>query len=561
MHMKRLAPWFVVLAIAWSGCGPKQSTDTPESSAKAPATPVATTTALPKAERKIEPKAEAKVDIVLPKLGEPKPEALAKLVAKEPPLGRSQTPAVAGKFYPADKAELERTVDKMLADAKTVELKNLKAIVCPHAGYPYSGKIAAAAYKQLAGRDVETVIVMGPSHRTEFPGAALPDAESINTPLGAMAVAPWASKLLASGPFILDPEARVQTDAGEIVRGRPYGYEHSVETQIPFLQRVAPKAKIVPLIFGRVEPLDIARALEPYLDEHTLIVVSTDLSHYKPEKVGRPMDEKTVKAICRLEGQVDPEQACGSGPLKALAYLARQHRWSAQVLATGNSNDVTGEKAGVGYASIAFCAREAKSQSAAKSPERQYSDADRRFLLELARKTITAAVNDKPEPQLKKGDASAKLMESRGCFVTLRIDGKLRGCIGTILPLEPLAESVIHNARNAALYDRRFEPVKAKELSEIKIEISVLTVPQPLEHSSPSDLLDKLRPKIDGVVFKFEGSQSTFLPQVWEEIPNKEKFLSQLSAKAGLSPFAWRSAQSRFETYQVEAFEEGKLEK
>ena len=467
---------------------------------------------------------------------------------------------MAGKFYPADKAELERTVDKMLAEAKTVELKNLKAIICPHAGYPYSGRIAAAAYKQLVGRDVQTVILMGPSHRSDFTGTALPDAEAINTPLGAMAIAPWASKLLASGPFTLDPESSVQTDSGAVVRGRPYGYEHSLETQIPFLQRVAPKAKIVPIIFGRAEPLDVARALEPYLDEHTLIVVSTDLSHYLPEKVGRPMDERTVKAICRLEGQVDPEQACGSAPIKALCYLARKHHWKAQVLATGNSNDVTGERAGVGYASIAFCAREAVSQPA-KPPERQYSDADRRFLLELARKTITAVVNDKPEPQLKKGEAAAKLTERRGCFVTLRIDGQLRGCIGTIPPKEPLAESVIHMAHAAALQDRRFDPVKPNELSKIKIEISVLTVPQPLEHSSPSDLVDKLRPKIDGVVFRFEGSQSTFLPQVWDELPNKEKFLSQLAVKAGLSPFAWRSAQARFETYQVEAFEEGKAEK
>lgn len=556
--MKRLAPCLVVIAILWSGCDRPKSNDstTPSSAAKTSQSSVA----------KAEPVAKAGPGKQRDSVAKPEPAAKStsqptKSAATPNVSGRVHAPAVAGKFYPSDKAELGQTVDEMLAQAKTVELKNLRALICPHAGYAYSGKIAAAAYKQLVGRDIRTVILLGPSHRGDFPGAAVPDADAMATPLGNVAIAPWAAKLLASGPFILDPECDIRTDSGATVRGRPHAYEHSVETQIPFIQRVAPQAKIVPILFGRVEPLDVARALEPYLDEHTLIVVSTDLSHYLPEQVGRPMDEGTVKAICGLDGKIDPEQACGSAPIKTLSYLARQHRWKAQVLAVGNSNDVTGEKKGVGYASIAYCASEAKPQAAAPAPSRQYSAAERKFLLELARKTITAVVNGKPEPELKKGEASAKLTERRGCFVTLKIDGQLRGCIGSIQPQEPLVESVIHMGHAAALYDRRFNPVKPEELSKINIEISVLTVPQALEYSSPADLFEKLRPKIDGVVFRYEGNQATYLPQVWEEIQNKETFLSRLSEKAGLSPFAWRSSKARFETYQVESFQEGEAEK
>jgi len=151
-------------------------------------------------------------------------------------------------------------------------------------------------------------------------------------------------------------------------------------------------------------------------------------------------------------------------------------------------------------------------------------------------------------------------MEPKGCFVTLKKNGQLRGCIGHILPQEPLYRAVMDNARSAATRDTRFpRPVQPEELEEIEIEVSVLTVPQRLEFDTPDDLLNKLRPRVDGVVLRIGRRQSTYLPQVWEDLPEKETFLGHLSAKAGLPPGAWQTPETAVWTYQAEAFKESEM--
>ena len=204
---------------------------------------------------------------------------------------------------------------------------------------------------------------------------------------------------------------------------------------------------------------------------------------------------------------------------------------------------------------------EAKSeqQSAKPAPRStSLSDADRRALLKLARSALTRAVKE-GKLDTKPGAVPSTLSEMKGCFVTLTIQGQLRGCIGNIFPDMPLAQAVIHNAHSAALEDSRFSPVAADELAAIEIEVSVLSVPAPLQFSAPEDLLRKLRPHIDGVVLNFGMRRATFLPQVWDQLPDAQDFLDHLSVKAGLNRGAWREPGASVMTYQVEAFKESEF--
>ena len=191
-------------------------------------------------------------------------------------------------------------------------------------------------------------------------------------------------------------------------------------------------------------------------------------------------------------------------------------------------------------------------------PTASYTDQERRELLTLARRALTQVVTQGTLPPVP-AEFGAHLREVRGCFVTLEVAGQLRGCIGHIFPREPLAQAVIDNARNAALRDTRFSPVTPAELDSIEIEVSVLTKPQPLAFAGPDDLLQRLRPQVDGVVLEIHGHRSTFLPQVWEKLPDPVVFLRHLASKGGSMPDAWRGPSVKVETYQAEAFTEAEL--
>ena len=177
-------------------------------------------------------------------------------------------------------------------------------------------------------------------------------------------------------------------------------------------------------------------------------------------------------------------------------------------------------------------------------------------LLAVARKAIERKLLNQGDTRRPDEALSPRLSEKRGTFVTLTINGSLRGCIGHITPQEPLIEGTRINALNAAFHDPRFKPLSQKEWRSVKIEISVLTDPKPLPYSDGDDLLEKLRPGIDGVIIKKEYHQATFLPQVWEQLPDKKEFLTHLCLKAGLDGYAWEREELEVSTYQVQAFEE-----
>lgn len=570
------AAWPSLLAVllvlgCQKGDGPELKTLPPSSeqtTAAAPAVkPAAPAATAPAAEAAPTAKpAAAEKTVKAPAPGTATKQAAPSLEKKPAPKPEKiRRPAVAGLFYPADKAELTKTVDGMLAAAKDLSLPKVRALICPHAGYEYSGKTAALAYRQVSKSDVQTVVLLGPSHTSSFVGAAVADAIGFETPLGMIRTAPRGRELAALHPFTIDPNARIRPPEWsrhaplkpwEVAN--PHTWEHSLEVQLPFIQRVLPKAQIVPVVMGEVDPIRAARILANWIDDKTLIVVSTDLSHYESYDDAKKQDAACIKAICDLDPRrLRPEDACGSAAVQTLIYVAQQKKWKPRLLEASNSGDTAGGKSRVvGYAAIAFCDA-GPEQKPAKPKAGQVSADQRKFLLKLARDTLVKVVNQQPAPEPDAAKLKSPLTEDRACFVTLTRSGQLRGCIGCTAPEEPLYKSVIHKAEDAALKDHRFPPVSPAELTNLNIEISVLTVPKRLEYKTPEELLKKLRPNVDGVLLKMGDAQSVFLPQVWEQVPDKEKFMNNLARKAGRPEAAWREPGTEVYLYQVEAFKEG----
>ena len=466
---------------------------------------------------------------------------------------RVRPAAVAGLFYPSDQRELSSLLDRLLERAPAHYVPRLRALICPHAGYAYSGATAAAAYKTLAGREVRTIIILAPSHYAAFGGVCLPAAEAYRTPLGVMPISGLAKKLGA--PFVLEPRCFVERPswwrqaprpAPETGQDTPETWEHSAEVQVPFVQKVAGSCSLLPVVFGEVDPEQVAKALAPVIDEKTIIVASSDLSHYHTYAAAKELDGRCISAILDLDmAKMKDQEACGKSPILALLHLAKLKGWKARLLDSRNSGDSTGEKDRVvGYAGVAFYSPGAE----------EFGSSDRQFMLDLARQTLSSLVTNSEPPAVK--NVPEKLAQKRACFVTLTKGGALRGCIGNLLAQGPLYQAVIDNARGAAFRDPRFPPVSADEVRDLRIEISVLTQPEPLPFSSAEDLLGKLKPHEDGVLLRIGGRMSTFLPQVWAQLPDKVEFLNQLAQKAGCERGAWRGKDVSVSIYHVECFEE-----
>jgi len=514
------------------------------------------------------------------------------------PAIKVRQPAVAGLFYPKDKTELSRAIDAYLAAAKDEPLGGeLKALVCPHAGYAYSGPVAAYGYRQLIGREYETVVVLAPSHYAALRAASVSAADVFRTPLGDVTISEKARTLAKLSPFALEPKAFVQRPewwqqascpAPELGDDTADTWEHSDEVQVPFLQKTLKNFKLLPIVFGNVDTTRAGAALMQILDDRTLIIASSDLSHYDTYVNAQKRDRRCVEAICALQAeQIAPDDACGAIPIQTLIYVAKQKGWKTRLLNYRNSGDTSGDKTHgvVGYAAIAFYAPAAAEkapntepappssagfQPASVSPEQArmpalppkavptetYSADERRFLLELARKTVREVVATGRLPAVDPAPLASKFTTKKGCFVTLTERGALRGCIGHIVAQEPLVQAVVDNARNAALRDPRFSPVTAEEVAQLEIEISVLTEPLPLFFNSPKDLLQKLQPGKDGVVLQIGGRSATYLPQVWEQLPDKVEFLNSLAEKAGCAASDWRGSGVTVSIYHVESFKE-----
>lgn len=549
--------------------------------------------------------------------------------------GAIRPPAVAGSFYPADRTTLKQLINHQLDYSREV-LQQLeptlpagvpKAVIVPHAGYVYSGTAAALAYALLErGRgSVTRAVIVGPTHRVAVRGVACSTAAAFETPLGTVPVDIAAERkalgLSVNEPLRSGTHARPGASApAMIVNGPTHAQEHAVEVQIPFLQTVlGPDLTIVPLNAGDATPQeagDVLRAL--WGGPETVIVISSDLSHYHPHEVARALDDQTIADIAALHLPIHPRRACGAYPINGLLDVlkGRKDMKLFELGCSTSGDDGVVALAGqprpamrdadepvVGY--VSFAAWESKPEADAPAGADDLGEsgtAHGDVLLKLARAAIRERLHIE-HPTAADSTASILaanpwLNESGACFVTLTEGGRLRGCIGSLAAHRSLGKDIAAHAVDAATRDPRFNPVTAAECPLLNVEISVLGEPEPITVNScdadsrdtgsktatlaslqfgpqtdavkrdgsnverpvrsRTELEEVLRPGKDGLILADRrGRSATFLPQVWDELPNPHDFVAHLLAKAGIRPsYDWNDGEIDCQRYEVTAYAE-----
>jgi hypothetical protein len=464
-------------------------------------------------------------------------------------------PNVSGQFYSSSPKELSEELDFFFSQAAIALVEQrVEIIISPHAGYVYSGPIAAYGYKAASKSKYSTIVVIAPSHYVNFPNVSIWPEGSFETPLGSISVdADFAKKLTA------------QNKEFSFVRAA-FTKEHSLEVQLPFLQKTFKDFKIVPIIIGDASfeaCQDLAQGLKKVIGDRddVLIVISTDMSHYHSAKVARGMDQQAIDLVRNLEAK-ELWQKCSSGKVELCGFMpvttallyAKEKGLGAQILKYGDSGDASGDKESVvGYFSAIFF----KSDKNGKQEEaKQIGNAiplsleQKKRLLEIARKTIFEYVKNGKVLDFKEVDP--RLLKEEGAFVTLHEHGQLRGCIGNIIGQGPLFLTVRDMAIASSTEDPRFQPVSKDELDKLEIEISVLSKPWKVKNPNEIEL------GVHGVIVSKGLRRGLFLPQVaTEQGWSREQLLSYLCAeKAGLPADAWKDPSVIIEVFTAQVFSE-----
>lgn len=457
---------------------------------------------------------------------------------------------LAGSWYPASRNELELLVTGYLKTANPEPVKgDAFAIISPHAGYRFSGPVAAYGFKALQGKKIKTAILIGFSHRKHFDGIAVYDRGSFETPLGTVKVdADLAGQIASQNPRI-----RFYPDI--------FGEENSIEMEIPFIQYAFKDAMLVPVAFGG-QSFDDAKILADALanvlkgrDDY-IIIASTDLSHYHPYEEANAIDAHLVKLLNTMnarelydESRLGLCEMCGIMPVTATLLAAQKLGYNGiKVLKYANSGDTSGDKNRVvGYLSAVIYKDKSEKKEEGRS---MFNDDQKKRLLQIARESISSYVKDGKKKRFTEDDPALK--QDMGAFVTLHENGELRGCIGNMIGHGPLYQTVADMAVEAAVGDPRFSKLSPQEIDTIDIEISVLS---PLE--KVNDVEDIKIPG-DGVLVRKGFSSGVYLPQVADETGwTKEEFLRSLCAhKAGLPPDAWRDPATEVYKFRAEVFGE-----
>jgi len=463
---------------------------------------------------------------------------------------KTRKPAVSGRWYSDDPIQLRKDVNAYLQkvdlESEHLALEPI-GIVVPHAGFMFSGPVAAYCYKLLQDKKYDTVIMIGSSHHYRQGVVSVYDGDFLETPLGKIEVD---RELLE---YLQDADERIAS------LEKIHLPEHSNEAQLPFLQTVLSDFKAVSILTSTDDEEILEKTADVLFDyvnkseKNYLFVISSDMSHFHPYKEANKMDKITLDLISAEKWDELNEklvfgecELCGSNALAIFSKIYRKlGGGKPQVLKYANSGDAHPEyglNEVVGYGAIVF-------------PRQQESvecltDADKNWLLKLARNTLTDSLTGKTT--LFELPDSPILSEQRAVFVTLHKQGNLRGCIGYMVAQDMLYKSVIEMAKSAAFNDPRFEGVRENELADIEIEISVLT---PMHKVNSVDDIVMGR---DGVLVKQGYHSGVFLPQVARETGwDKETFLTQLCAsKAFLPPDAWKNPATEIYIFQVEEFSE-----
>ncbi len=469
-------------------------------------------------------------------------------------------PYAAGRFYEGSKTTLENNLKELFGEAVQKRYSNVIAIISPHAGYPFSGEVAASAFNQIGEkRKYENVFVIASSHRVAFQGASIYNRGDYVTPLGNVKVdIELADKLIS--------ENNIFTFKEDAHQG-----EHSLEVQLPFLQyKLGNDINMIPIIVGTQNQDDcksLAKILKPFFNENNLFIISTDFSHFPEYEDAIEVDKATAEAILtkspdKLRETIGENSRkgigglatslCGWSSVYTLLYMIQddpdfniheiQYKNSGDAEYYGDKNRV------VGYYAMAVTSKADNKES--RQEEFKLTEKDKEDLIEIARKTVESYIKNGKIPEFNESDYSDNLKQHCGAFVTLNKDKRLRGCIGRFSPGKPLYKVVVDMAIAAATQDYRFPKVDESELDDIHIEISVLT---PLKKI---DDVNEIELGKHGIYIKKGTSSGTFLPQVATQTGwNLEEFLGHCAQdKARIGWDGWKDADVF--TYEAIVFEE-----
>jgi MEMO1 family protein len=480
---------------------------------------------------------------------------------------------LAGSWYPASSSVLKKQMEKYFDNVKEKKLEDVIALILPHAGYAYSGQTAAYGIKEIIGNKYSRVVILGPSHQQYMKNKiCIPkDVNAFKTPIGTTPLDKEFINKLKKYPEVISND-------------HTHYNEHSVQIELPLLQNALNQFKFVPIIVGQLDSTiaqKIGDILKSLIDDNTLIIASSDFTHYGQRFRYMPftLDAQAQEKIKRLDMNAVKEiedinfnkfnsyiektgiTVCGSNPISILLAMLPK-KTQATLLHYDTSGRQTGDFTNsVSYVSMAFTGKwdtechKLKTEKAKlnrKSKNDVLTQNDKKSLLKLARQTLVYYMKNKKMPTPEELDIkiTSGMRQKMGVFVTLHEHGMLRGCIGEITPTRPLYVAVMHQAVNAALRDHRFPRVHTEEIPNIEFEISALTPPKPV--SSYEDIVIGR----DGMIISKHGYSSVFLPQVAPEQGwDLAQTLTHLSQKAGLPPNAWKDGAS-FTTFQAIVFKE-----
>lgn len=454
-------------------------------------------------------------------------------------------PAVAGQFYPFKPEILQKELKTLFAAAIPKQCEHVRAIISPHAGYVFSGEVAASSFNQIdTGVHYERVFLLASSHQARFEGASVYCEGDFLMPYGKEEVdCDFGMALVKEHPDLFSKDKY------------PHRGEHSIEVQLPFLHYVLKKKyKIVPILLGTVHPMlckRIAAVLKPWLNANNLFVISTDFSHYPDYEHAKSVDAITEQAIlsndpehlvATLKENANREipqlftSLCGWTSVLTLLYMtAHEENYQYHPIQYKNSGDagIHGDlDRVVGYCSIAV------TENKKEKEEFSLTDQEKQLLLQEARQTLERLFGNTSQPPLKSNDCSGGLIARCGAFVTLHHHGRLRGCCGMMMSDKPLIQTIQAMAVSSAKHDYRFPPLTERELPEIDLEISVLS---PLRKISD---ISEIEMGVHGIYIEQDSASGVFLPQVATETGwDKETFLGHCARdKAGIGWEGWKSA-------------------
>lgn len=477
--------------------------------------------------------------------------------AQKTPVVADRQPAFAGSFYPGTKAALESQLRQLFQEASTAKLQGrVQTLIVPHAGYDYSGVVAASAYKSVPPEaSYENIFIIASSHRAQFNGASVNPAGNYITPLGKMPV----NQLIAND--LIRDHRNISYHA------EAHDQEHSIEVQIPYIQyHFKNPPPLVPIVMGSSSPSaarDLATALIPYFTPENLFIISTDFSHYPSYRDAKRVDQTTAESILTKEPETfyntlrksSQESVpnlmtpcCGWSSVLTMLYMAdRRDDMELVPVLYRNSGDASiGDKDRV----VGYWAIVGQVRSPEDYPPFVLELPEKEQLIQISRATLESYINKRSLYEVPQTDLPSALQQPAGAFVSLYMGGRLRGCIGNFAPDKPLYSVVQEMTIAAATHDPRFAPVESPELPYISIEISVLT---PLHKISS---IDEFQLGRQGIYITKNGRSGTYLPQVAEETGwSKEDFLGHCSReKAGLGWDGWKDAD--LYTYEAIVFGE-----